>query len=208
MWSGDATSWAPPLFRQGLGLCPSVPRQGGAIGLIPQFARITRSCSGIAPVWVWPGWTVPLHMEVGLQAGLCNQVGIGCIPLLHEVANWALSSGQAFSRPHSWVKLGIVLCGHVKLLSRHSGQESPRLSSTTGQDHTLGSLTSLAMFSNPMGHLCYMARHGHRLFSLAAQGHCLVYLTLRGQRLCSTDWTGLNLFQIKVNSSCLKSLQI
>ena len=146
-------------------------------------------------------------MEVGLQAGLCNQVGIGCIPLLQEVANWALSSGQAFSRPHSWVKLGIVLCGHVKLLSRHSGQEGPRLSSTPGQDHMLGSLTSLAMFSNPMGHLCCRARHGHRLFSLAAQGHCLVYLTLWGQRLCSTDWTGLNLFQIKVNSSCLKAFR-
>lgn len=48
--SGDATSWAPPLFRQGLRLCPYVPWQGGAIGLIPQFVRITRSCSAIAPV--------------------------------------------------------------------------------------------------------------------------------------------------------------
>ena len=63
------------------------------------------------------------------------------------------------------------------------------------------------MLSNRMGHLCSMARHDHRLFSLAAQGHCLVYLTLWGQRLCSTGWTGQNLSQIKVNSSCLKSLQ-
>ena len=76
--SGDATGWAPPLSRQGLRLCPCVPWQGGAIGLIPQFARITRSCSAIAPVWVGPAWMVSLHVEVGLQAGLSNQVGIGC----------------------------------------------------------------------------------------------------------------------------------
>ena len=206
--SGDATGWAPPLFRQGLRLCPCVPWQGGAIGLIPQFATITRSCSAIAPVWVGRAWMVSLHVEVGLQAGLCNQVGIGCAPLLHDVANWALSSGQAFSWPHSWARLGIVLCGHVKLLSTALVKRAP------GSVPQLGRITcwdlwqAIRMLSNRMGHLCSMARHDHRLFSLAAQGHCLVYLTLWGQRLCSTGWTGQNLSQIKVNSSCLKSLQI
>ena len=146
---------------------------------------------GVTPCWGGTsGWA--------LQSGrhwLC--------PLLHEVANWALSSGQAFGWPHSWVRLGTVLCGHVKLLSTALVKRAP------GSVPQLGRITcwdlwqAIDMLSNRMGHLCSMARHGHRLFSLAAQGHCLVYLTLWGQRLCSTGWTGWKLSQIKVNSSCL-----